>query len=128
MLRKILIGLAGLALAVGFLACQSDEDVTGPVNLNEDSGCGVWGFVKDSEGTGIPGVVVICYHDGGYPEIDRHTTGAQGWYQCTNWMRWKYIDDVWIEVWAYKSGVIDERVTVWYDMQSAPVWVSFEAP
>lgn len=36
MLRKILISLAGLALAVGFLACQSDVTEPTPVELLEE--------------------------------------------------------------------------------------------
>lgn len=137
MLRKILISLTTVAIASAFIACQSEENITGPaeknitgpVNLNEDDGCGVWGYVRWADGVGEPGVEVTCrfYPSGVYIDHDP-STGAQGWYECINWMRWKYIDEEWISVHAYKSGVIDETKIRWYTIENAPLWVCFDIP
>jgi hypothetical protein len=53
MLRKIFIGMACLGVVTVFLACQSDEPVSGLVTFDEDQDYPIWGYVWDG-----PNVVI----------------------------------------------------------------------
>jgi hypothetical protein len=52
MLRNILLTLTGVALVACLLGCQSEEGVTGPVTLQEDSGA-LWGYTYQHDGLSV---------------------------------------------------------------------------
>jgi hypothetical protein len=106
MLRKILISLAGLAFAVGFLACQSDEDVTGPVNLNEDGGSGCYGLVYTASGPSeYPYVTATDVTYGNPPAFDNANGDEDGWYDMTvHPLRWKHKNEHDIKIEAWPGG------------------------
>ncbi len=89
MLRKIVLTLAGIGLAFGLLACQSD-DVTGPVTLNEDDiPTGVYGYCENGS-TRVNGITCKVYLDGTGIQVFNtnisHCDPVQGdgFYNCTS--------------------------------------------
>ena len=83
MLRKILISLAGIAFASAFLACQTDEDVTGPITLNDgDEPIVVEGYVKYWPGGGrAPYAFVEAWDEtAGGPRFWSQYADGEGYY------------------------------------------------
>lgn len=88
MLRKILIMLTGICLTVGFLACQSDDDVTGPVRTQDETFYGVSGWCVTQGGDPVNGVECKVWD----PEWNQwfstgysayHHIHGDGWFECS---------------------------------------------
>ncbi len=135
MLRKILISLAGIAFASAFIACQSDEGITGPVdpgNPNQDDAeAGCWGYIRYPGGEPVYPAEISAYDVSlgpPAPLIERGPTGILGWYQLIDPVKWSKSEDHYIML-VYSDGSNWGYHWFWYYADDAhPYWICLELP
>jgi hypothetical protein len=115
MLRKILVGLAGLALGLTLLSCQSDETVQGPIIHEEDLPI-VYGLVYTNAG---PCPYALVYATdltlGEIDPFDMVQADEDGWYYFSNYpLLWKYKEEHDILLEAYPGGLWYGSVVITY--------------